>query len=111
MSHGDANTGPYTLRESATDEASQTVRRYLILYLRGIYLIVLPQFGWVVFAASAAFGCTRLTAAKIKRRRLKSKRERDRGSETGRKGDEDILFFCVCTRAFVAHRLNLIIHT
>lgn len=81
------------------DEALQTVRRYLISYLRGIYLIMLPQFGWVVFAASAAFGCTRLTAAKIKRRQLENKRERER--EGVKQAGKEMRIFCFSARAHV----------
>lgn len=87
MTHTDANTRPCTLsggmREVVWDKALQTVRRCLILYLRGIYLIMLPQFRWVVCAASAAFGCTRLRTVKIKSRQLKKRERKGNGRARG----------------------------
>lgn len=56
------HTHTHTLRESMNEyKALQTARTCLILHLRGIYLITLLRFGWVVYAASAA--CVRLYAS------------------------------------------------
>lgn len=82
---GYTHTHTYTLRESMKEyKVLQTSRTRLILYLRSFYLITLLRSGWVVCAAGAALGCTRLViqpAAKIKRRQSKNKREKDRRIE------------------------------
>lgn len=103
MNHNDANTRPHTQTHSRNqwNKVLQTSRTRLILYLGSIYLITLLRFGWVVCAASAALGCTRLVtqpAAKIKRKRWTNERERERYSELKREREVGIFCSSGCAR-------------